>query len=53
MHDIYHTILKNRKINHIILPIEAIYCVWLIITLVLNFKIKTISEKDLNQHSRV
>ena len=39
MHDIYHTILKNRKINHIILPIEAIYCVWLIITLVLNFKL--------------
>lgn len=39
MHDIYQIIIKNRKINHIILPIEAIYCVWLIITLILNFKL--------------
>lgn len=37
-HDIYHVILKNRKINRIILPIEAIYCVWLAMTLVFNFK---------------
>ncbi|KRL81131.1 hypothetical protein FC57_GL000876 [Lactobacillus ultunensis DSM 16047] len=38
MHDIYHTIIRNRKIDHIVLPLQAIYCVWLIITLILNFK---------------
>lgn len=39
MHDIYHVILKNRKIDRLIMPFEALYCVWLIITLILNFKL--------------
>lgn len=26
MHDIYHIILKNRKIDHLIMPLEALYC---------------------------
>ncbi|PKZ84741.1 tRNA-modifying protein [Lactobacillus crispatus] len=37
--NIYHTIVKNRKIDRMIMPFEAVYCVWLIITLVLNFKL--------------
>ncbi|MCT7790633.1 MAG: tRNA-modifying protein [Lactobacillus crispatus] len=37
--NIYHTIIKNRKIDRMIMPFEAAYCVWLIITLVLNFKL--------------
>lgn len=27
MHDIYHVILKNRKIDRLIMPFEALYCV--------------------------
>ena len=37
--NIYRTIIKNRKIDRMIMPFEAVYCVWLIITLVLNFKL--------------
>ena len=37
--NIYHTIVKNRKIDRMIMPFEAVYCVWLIITLVLSFKL--------------
>ena len=37
--NIYRTIIKNRKIDRMIMPFEAVYCVWLIITLVLSFKL--------------
>lgn len=37
--NIYRTIIKNRKIDRMIMPFEAVYCVWLIITLVLNIKL--------------
>ena len=37
--NIYRTIIKNRKIDRMIMPFESVYCVWLMITLVLIFKL--------------
>lgn len=38
MQNVFHTINKNRRINKIFMIFMVLYCIWLILTLIFNFK---------------